>query len=232
MKKRLIGSSSPLTTCTPTSSEITGTPGITATIVRDRDHRRDHAHEDGRLVAPAADALLEAERLGDHVGGRDRQDRAGEQAGAEQADPEQQLGVLAGERLERLAASAAEPIVWMPCEYSVAPVAMMMKAAIRLAKIAPDDRLALLARELVLAHAALDHRRLQVELHVGRDRRAGGRDEQQQVGRVRLDVGHDERLADVAPVRVGEDRRDRVGEERDRQPDEDRARPSGRSRAR
>jgi glucokinase len=31
MKHRLIGSSSPFTTCTPTSSEITGTPGIIAT---------------------------------------------------------------------------------------------------------------------------------------------------------------------------------------------------------
>ena len=31
MKYRLTGSSSPLTTCTPTSSEITGTPGIIAT---------------------------------------------------------------------------------------------------------------------------------------------------------------------------------------------------------
>ncbi len=31
MKNRLIGSSRPLTTCTPTSSEITGTPGMIAT---------------------------------------------------------------------------------------------------------------------------------------------------------------------------------------------------------
>ena len=32
MKNRLIGSRTPLTTWTPTSSAITGTPGITATI--------------------------------------------------------------------------------------------------------------------------------------------------------------------------------------------------------
>ena len=41
-----------------------------------------------------------------------------------------------------------------------------------------------------------------------------------------MDVRRDDRVADVAPVRVREDRRDRVGEERDRQPDED---PLGRA---
>ena len=38
--------------------------------------------------------------------------------------------------------------------------------------------------------------------------------------------GRDDRAADVAPVRVREDRRDRVGEERDRHQHEDRARPT------
>ena len=52
----------------------------------EHDHRGDDVHEHGRLLAAAADALLVAERLGDDVGGRDRQDRRGQQAGAEQAD--------------------------------------------------------------------------------------------------------------------------------------------------
>ena len=75
------------------------------------------------------------------------------------------------------------------------------------------DRLAFLVGQVLLARAALDHRRLQVQLHVGGDRRAGGRDHQQQVGRAGLDFRRDDRLAHFAPVGMGEDRRDRVGEE-------------------
>ena len=101
MKNRLIGSRMPLTTWTPTSSEITGTPGMIGDERADHDHRRDDAHEDGRFLAVAAEPLLVAERLRDDVGGGDRQDRGGQQAGAEQADPEQRLGELSGERGQR-----------------------------------------------------------------------------------------------------------------------------------
>ena len=109
----------------------------------------------------------------------------------------------------------------MPCVNSVAPVAMMMNDGDHVGEDRAGDRLAFLVWQLVLAHAALDHRRLQVELHVRGDRRAGGGDQQQQEGGVGVQLGHDERFADRAPVRVREDRRDRVGEERDREPDED-----------
>jgi hypothetical protein len=49
-----------------------------------------------------AEPHLEAERFRDDVARGDRQDRARRQAGAEQADAEQRLGIAAGERLQRL----------------------------------------------------------------------------------------------------------------------------------
>ena len=200
MKNRLIGSRIPFTTCTPTSREITGTPGMIATNRAEHDHRGDDVHEHRRLLVAAPDPLFVAERLGDHVGGGDRQDRRGEQARPEQADrrtaPRRscpRTGVSAR------AASAAEEMLWIPCVNSVAPVAMMMKAATMFANTAPETASRSSLAQLVLAHAALDHRRLQVELHVGGDRRADGGDQQQQEGRVGVQVGTTSGLARRRP---------------------------------
>ena len=82
------------------------------------------------------------------------------------------------------------------------------------------DRLAFLARELVLARSALDDSRLQVQLHVGGDRRSRGGDHEQQIRGARVQMRRHDRLADGAPVRVREDGGNRVGEERDREGDE------------
>ena len=84
----------------------------------------------------------------------------------------------------------------------------------------PRDRLAFLVHELLLAHAALDYRRLQVELHVGGDRGARCGDEDHDVGRARVQLRVDDRLAHFLPVGVREDGGEGIGEEGDRQPDE------------
>ena len=208
-------------TWTPTSSEITGTPGTIATRVEIDDHRRDQAHEDRCLLGPPADPLLEAEALGDDVGGGDRQDRRGEQAGAEQADPEEELGVLAGERLQRLGGVGGRADRVDAADVEGRAGGDDDEGGDEVGEDRPADRLARLGLQVGLGRPALDRRRLQVELHVGGDRRPRHRDEEEQEGGARVQLRDDQRVADLAPVGVGEDRRDRIGEEGDRQPDED-----------
>ena len=173
MKNRLIGSSSPLTTCTPTSSEITGSPGIIATIALIDDHRRDDVR---RTPAPPRGGARRPSRSRATPRPRRRSRSAGSRtpAGSRRAGRCRTASRRTGRRTgsSARAASAAEAISWTPCVNSVAPVAITMKAAIRFANTAPDDRLAFLVAQLVLAHAALDDRRLQVQLHVWGDRRA------------------------------------------------------------
>ena len=194
---------------------MTGMPGMTATT-----------------VATAIMAVIEARGFRDDVIGGDGKDRAGQQAGAERADAEEGLGILAGERGERLggvggAGDGVDAVLVERCSGGDDDD----ERGDEVGEDRAGDRLALLVGEVLFEGAALDGRRLQVELHVGRDRRAGGGDDQQQVRRVVLEVG-DEAVGDLAPVRVGEDRRDRVGEERDRQPDEHALGPSGTTRGR
>ena len=78
-----------------------------------------------------------------------------------------------------------------------------------------------LGRDVLRPEPALDDGRLEIELHERRDRRPDGRDEEDDVRAVQVDLRLDDRAADRAPVRVREDRRDRIREERDRHRDED-----------
>ena len=85
-----------------------------------------------------------------------------------------------------------------------------------------DHGVGLLEAELLFVDALLGHGRLEVELHVRRDRRAHDRDHEQEQGRVEAaEVGRHERPADLAPVGPGQEGRGDVGheDEHDRQED-------------
>jgi hypothetical protein len=73
-------------------------------------------------------------------------------------------------------------------------------------------RVALLAPELLGRYPAFDDRRLEIELHVGRDRRPGRGDQEQQVAAVGVDLRRHDRVGDAPPVRMGEHGRDGIGE--------------------
>ena len=182
----------------------------------DRDQDGDHTDEDRCLARPVLHPLLEAERLGDHVRGGHGEDRRGEQARAEQPGREQQLGVAAGERSERLGGVGG-----------AVHGALVVDVEGRAGRDHDEERdqvgedragrdLGPLGVQLVGPDPSLDDRRLDVELHERRDRRPRGGDEQEDIAGVQLDVRRDDRVGDVAPIRLCEDRRDRVREERDR----------------
>ena len=58
-----------------------------------------------------------------------------------------------------------------------------------------------------------DDRRLHVELHPGRDRRADDAQDHAQIFGVEMHFGPDEGPADLMPIRLGQDRRDDVGQQ-------------------
>ena len=64
------------------------------------DQPGEEAEEGGGLAEGARDAFLQRERLGDGVGGRQRQDRPGEHQGPVEADAEDCGGILPGQRSE------------------------------------------------------------------------------------------------------------------------------------
>ena len=74
----------------------------------ERDRRADHdlrgeqPEEQRRLAEPARHRALRADRLGDAVGRRQRDDRGREHRRAEQTDREQRLRARAGDRLQGL----------------------------------------------------------------------------------------------------------------------------------
>ena len=77
-------------------------PGTRAMAAADEDLAGEQAEEQRGLAEGLADAALGAGGLADGVGGRERDDRGGQRAGAEQADREQLGGEPAGDRGERL----------------------------------------------------------------------------------------------------------------------------------
>ena len=83
------------------------------------------------------ESLLPRERLANRVGARPRQDRHGEKAGADQPERQQQGSGVAGQRLQRSAASAAVCTSVRPARPSVAADARMMKYIIALEKSIP-----------------------------------------------------------------------------------------------
>ena len=180
MKKRLMGSSRPLTTWTPTSRLMTGMPGMTATTVAIDDHGGDEADEDGRLAGrcgrgPSRSRATPRRRSWWRWAGSRR--RAGwRRAGRCRTAPRRTDRRTARGPWRRRRRWSME---WMPCVVERGGGGDDDEGGDDVGEDRPGDRLALLVRELVLARAALDGRRLQVELHVGGDGRAGGGDDEQ-----------------------------------------------------
>ena len=77
-------------------------------------------------------------------------------------------------------------------------MAMMMNMASEVGEDRAGDDLAAFGVQVFGADAALDDGGLDVELHERRDRGADSRDEEEQVGGVRLDVGSDDSRPDRA----------------------------------
>ena len=187
----------------------------------DRDQDGDDPDEHRRLARRTGDALLEAERLGDHVGRGDREDRGGEQARAEQPDRKQDLGEAAGERLQRLRRFGSRIHLVVAVQVQGRGGGDDDEARDHVREDRAGDDFGALAVQVVRTEAAFDDRRLEVELHERRDRRPGGRDEQDEERRGGLHLRDDDGVPDLAPVRTREDRGDRIGEERDRHEHED-----------
>ena len=182
---------------------------------------------------------LEAQPLAHGVGGRDRQDRRGEERRIEEPGREQQVRVLAGQRSQRLRGVGGAR--------DVGDAGRMQRGRARHDDEPGDDRREQAADDDVPARGAvlpdgdalLDDRRLQVELHPRRDRRADQADQHVDVAVVVDDVGplgaghHRERRGtpvwmcqhaghDVADVEAGRDKEDLldavVGALHDQQP--------------
>jgi hypothetical protein len=100
----LIGSRRPLTTWTPTRRLMTGMPGITATTVATAIIAVMSPTKTGASPGVRPRPFSKPSDSETDVAGGDRQDGAGGEAGASQADAEERLGVAAGERFEGLAA--------------------------------------------------------------------------------------------------------------------------------
>ena len=153
-------SRTPFTTWTPTSSLITGRPGIDRDDRPDRDQRGDHADEHR---APRAGGAGSPSRSRTSRRSRTRRSPAGSRrrAGSPRAARRRRAPPRSARRTARarFAASAALFTVCSPCTYRVAPVAMMMNIAIRFAKIEPRHDLDALGVQLVGADAASRRRR-------------------------------------------------------------------------
>ena len=102
----------------------------------DEQHERVDPEERPGVREALADARLPAERLADHERGGDRHDRRRQDGGAEQADREQQLGEVAGDRLEG-PRGIGRGLDRRRGRRSSTAVAMTMKTAMTLVQTAP-----------------------------------------------------------------------------------------------
>src|SRR6266498_1697640 len=138
------------------------------------------------------------------VGGRQGYDRGGHCAGAQQADAEQQLGVVAGDRLERLGGLGGR------AERAGVPDGGAGgdddEERHRAGEDRAGDGVHALQRVLLGGDAFVGDGGGLVELHVGGDGGADDRHPQQQEGFGGEQVGDQGVGGDLAPVGVGEER--------------------------
>ena len=154
-----------------------GTPRIRMMPAPMHDHARVERVEPGRLRPRLVDAGLEAEPLADRVGRRERQDRTPRRATRSRGRTRRASAAYGPASGFRDARPAPRPSMRIPAGKSVAPQATMMKNATTSVRMQPTmtsqrDELVLLRPD-----ALLDDRRLQVELHPRRDRRADDPDD-------------------------------------------------------
>ena len=137
MKTRTTGSSTPFMICETRMIRSSGAPGSRIIPRRADDERGVEPVELGRLAEVAVDPRLEAEALADAVGGRQRQDRGGEERGVGEAEGEEPARVAPGQRGQGARRVRAGGDLVMPSRCSVAAQATTMKKATTTAMIEP-----------------------------------------------------------------------------------------------
>jgi hypothetical protein len=136
-----------------------------------------------------ADALLEPERLRDHVRGGDGQDRRDQETCSEQADGEEHLGVAACERLERAGGVGGVVDVVVAVKVESCAGGDDDEAGDEVGEDRPGGDLGSLGGQVLGAESLFNNRRLDVELHERSDRGAGGGDEERMYAEVRWICG-------------------------------------------
>ncbi len=179
------------------------------------------AVEDFRFAEAAVDAGFESQTFADVVGRREGQDRGGHQRSVDQSHGEQNAGELAGERNQGAGGFGDIGDLAVLRVEDSRGAGYHDEERNHVGHDAAEDHVDAAESVVALRNALLDDRRLQVELHPGRDGGADQADDHDQIAGVGIELRDDRVRERQFPVRFREKCRDRIGEINQRKKQQD-----------